>query len=133
MDESVPILVRRGEGVTPPGPATPGMDRHQLLDRGAAWVGWVRTDPGIAGGWHHHGDRESYIYILRGNVDIEFPGGTPPPLTASIGDFIFVPARTVHREVSGAGDAPEFFIIRIGAGPLTVNVADPDEDPYSGS
>jgi hypothetical protein len=51
------------------------MDRRLLAEDDDTWAGWVRTQPG-AGGWHHHGERDSYIYVIKGVVTIEYgPGG----------------------------------------------------------
>ena len=128
MEQDRPIVVRQGEGVPAPGPPTPGMDRRQLGDHGGGWVGWVRTDPGLAGGWHHHGERDSYIYVLRGTVTIEFGPAGREHVTAAAGDFIFTPATVVHREITAADGPAEFFVVRVGAGPQNVNVEGPDPD-----
>ena len=82
------MVVRPDEGALAPGPPTPGMDRRQLLDHEDCWVGWVRTDAGLAGGWHHHGDRDSYIYVLRGRVRIEYGPAGRDEGTAAAGDFV---------------------------------------------
>jgi uncharacterized RmlC-like cupin family protein len=107
------------------------MDRRQLLDHADCWVGWVRTDAGLAGGWHHHGARDSYIYVLRGRVTIEYGPGGREQVTAVAGDFIFNPARMVHREITAPDDPAELFVVRVGTGPQNVNVDAPDADPDS--
>jgi uncharacterized RmlC-like cupin family protein len=122
-----PMIVRAAHAVSPPGPPTPGMDRRQLLDGGERWLGWIRTDPGVAGGWHHHGERDSYVYVLRGSITIEYGRDGGQRLTASAGDLIFNPAHLVHREITGPEEPAECFVVRIGAGPLNVNVERPDE------
>ena len=50
------------------GPSTPGMTRSQVVETDGMWVGQARTEPGMVSGWHHHGDHESAIYVLRGDV-----------------------------------------------------------------
>ena len=76
MEPVTPSIIRAAEAAPSPGPPTPGMDRRQLLEHDDRWFGWVRTDAGTDGGWHHHGDRDSYVYVLRGAVRIDFgPGG----------------------------------------------------------
>jgi len=132
MEQARPIVVRPDEGATPPGPPTPGMDRRQLFDHADCWVGWVRTDAGLAGGWHHHGARDSYIYVLRGRVTIEYGPTGREQVTAVAGDFIFNPAHMVHREITAPGDPAEFFVIRAGTGPQNVNVDGPAADPADG-
>jgi len=126
MEQVRPIVVRPGEGVQPAGPPTPGMDRRQLLDHEAAWVGWVMTDAGLAGGWHHHGARDSYIYVLRGTVTIEYGLAGREQVTAGPGDFIFNPAGMVHREITAPDEPAELFVVRVGTGPQNVNVDGPD-------
>ena len=121
-----PIVVRPHEAAPASGPPTPGMDRRQLLDRDDCWVGWVRTDAGLAGGWHHHGERDSYIYVLRGTMTIEYGAGGRERVTAVAGDFIFNPARMVHREITAPDDPAELFVVRVGTGPQNVNVDAPD-------
>jgi uncharacterized RmlC-like cupin family protein len=105
------------------------MDRRLLFDHEDRWVGWVRTDAGLAGGWHHHGARDSYIYVLRGRVTIEYGPAGRQQVTAVAGDFIFNPARMVHREITAPDDPAEFFVVRVGTGPQNVNVDGPDADP----
>lgn len=128
MDLLRPIVVRATDGGLAPGPPTPGMERRQLMDEGDAWVGWVRAEAGLAGGWHHHGDRDSYIYVLSGDVTIGFGPGGRDEVKAMAGDFIFTPARMVHREITASGGPAEFFVVRVGTGPQNVNVAGPDPD-----
>lgn len=130
MERDRSIVVRLADGVMPPGPPTAGMDRRQLLEHGDRWVGWARTDAGLAGGWHHHGDRDSYVYVLRGAVRIEFGPGGRDQVTAQAGDLVFNPAHLVHREVTEADEPAELFVVRIGSGPLNVNVDGPDPEAH---
>ena len=129
MPPARPIVIRPGEGTLPPGPPTPGMERREVFDHLDRWVGWVRTDAGLAGGWHHHGDRDSYIYVLRGRVRIEYGPGGRDEVRAAAGDFVFNPARMVHREITEPDEPAEFFVVRVGSGPQNVNVDGPDADP----
>lgn len=110
-----------------PGPPTAGMDRRQLLDRDDAWVGWVQTEAGVAGGWHHHGERDSYIYVLRGTIRVDYGPSGREAATATAGDFVFNPARMIHREVTSPDEPAELFIIRVGSGPVNVNVERPED------
>jgi uncharacterized RmlC-like cupin family protein len=126
MEHDRPVVVRAGEGTAPPGGQTAGMHRLELMDDRDRWVGWVSTDAGLAGGWHTHGDRDSYIYVLRGRVAIEFGPGGRDRVEAAAGDFIFNPARMVHREITGPDEPAEFFVVRVGTGPQNVNVEGPD-------
>jgi uncharacterized RmlC-like cupin family protein len=126
MEPVRPIIVRAVDAAVAPGPPTPGMERREVLDHDDTWVGWVRTDAGQAGGWHHHGDRDTFVYVLRGSMTIEFGPGGREHMTATEGDVIFNPARMVHREVTGPDGPAEAFVVRVGSGPQNVNVDGPD-------
>ena len=126
MDQVRPIVIRATEGPPAPGPVTAGMDRRQIMELGDTWVGWVRTDAGLAGGWHYHGDRDSYVYVLRGSVTIDYGPGGRDSVRATAGDMIFNPARMVHRETTTPDGPAEFFVVRVGSGVLNVNVDGPD-------
>ena len=131
MDRPRAIVLHPADAPVAPGPPTAGMDRRQLIDRDGAWAGWLRTEPQLAGGWHHHGDRDSYIFVARGTIAIEFGPGGRERVEAGAGDFVYNPARMIHREVTG--DEPvEAFVLRVGEGPLNVNVDGPDPDGLSG-
>jgi uncharacterized RmlC-like cupin family protein len=64
--------------------------------------------------------------VLRGAVTVEFGPGGAERVTAVAGDFIFNPANMVHREITSAEEPAEFFVVRIGPGPQTVNVDGPE-------
>jgi uncharacterized RmlC-like cupin family protein len=126
MTAAKPIVIRPDDAT--PGPATPGMERRELLSTDGRWAGWIRTDAGVAGGWHHHGGNDSYIYILRGSLTIEFGAGGRESVLAGAGDFIFNPARIVHRETTSPDGDVEAFVVRVGDGPQLVNVDGPDPE-----
>ena len=73
------------------------------------------------------------MYVLRGTVTIEYGPGGREEVTAHAGDLIFNPARVVHRETTGPSGPGESLVVRIGPGPLNVNVDGPDADPEAGS
>jgi uncharacterized RmlC-like cupin family protein len=93
--EQDPVLV-----VTPadrrPGPVTPGMDRQQAFATDRTWSGFVRTEPGVISGWHHHGEYESVIYVLTGALKMEFGPGGSNTVEAGPGNFVYVPKGAVH-------------------------------------
>jgi mannose-6-phosphate isomerase-like protein (cupin superfamily) len=120
MQALEPFVIRQTDA-TPVTPVTPGMDRRQLLDHPERWVGWVQTEARIAGGWHHHGERDSYVYVLSGSIAVEYGVDGSERLTARAGDLIFNPAHLVHREIT-EDEAAELLVIRLGPGPLTVNL-----------
>ena len=89
------------EQVEPADP-TPGMLRKRAFERPSLWAGWVETAPGSVSGWHHHDVNETSIYIVSGVMRLECEG-LEGYVEARAGDFVSVPAHTVHRE-SNPGD-----------------------------
>jgi uncharacterized RmlC-like cupin family protein len=115
-------VVRAGELV--PADPTPGMDRQRAYELPTLWAGRVETAPGVVSGWHHHDLNESSLYVVSGVMRFEFEG-YDGHLDAEAGDFVHVPAYTVHRE-SNPLDVPSLAVIaRFGGGIPTVNVEAP--------
>ena len=108
-----------------PGPETPGMDRQQAFATAGMWSGFVRTEPGMASGWHHHGEHESVIYVLTGALTMEFGPGGGETVEANPGDFIYVPKGAVHRESNPTSEPADIIVVRAGTGESTVNVNGP--------
>jgi uncharacterized RmlC-like cupin family protein len=103
---------------------TPGMRRERAFELPALWSGRVTTAPGAVGGWHHHDLNESSLYVVRGVLRLEFEG-FDGHLDAHAGDFVHVPAFTVHRESNPSDEASIAVIARAGGGIATVNVEAP--------
>ena len=131
MDRPRAFVLRPADAPPVAGPPTAGMDRRELLSRDGVWVGWLRTEPALAGGWHHHGDRDSYIFVVRGTIAIEFGPDGRERVEASAGEFVFSPAGMIHREITDAADHAEAFVVRVGSGPLNVNVDGPQPQDAS--
>ena len=121
MSEPVPVRIIRAAELVAADP-TPGMHRERALEvPGRLWAGRVTTAPGAVSGWHHHDSNESSLYVVSGVLRFEFDG-YDDHLDAEAGDFIHVPAFTVHRE-SNPLDIPSVAVIaRAGGGIPTVNV-----------
>ena len=103
---------------------TSGMLRMRAFELPILWAGQVVTEPGAISGWHHHDKNESSLYIVSGVLRLEFEG-SDEYLDAVAGDFVHVPAFTVHRE-SNPGRNPSLAVIaRAGGGIPTVNVDAP--------
>ena len=103
------------------------MRRQLAFTAPGLWAGLVHTDGGAASGWHHHGDHETSLFVVRGRLRIEFGAGGGDAIVAGEGDFIHVPAHTVHRELNPDADTSTAVIARAGdAGPPTINVNGPD-------
>jgi uncharacterized RmlC-like cupin family protein len=119
-----PVLVVTAAERTP-GPATPGMTRQQALATGGMWSGFVRTEPGMVSGWHHHGEYDTVIYVLAGEMRMEFGPDGADSVEAGPGDFLFVPRGAVHRESNPASGPADVIVVRAGVGESTFNVDGP--------
>lgn len=113
----------RADDLQPADP-TPGMVRSRAFEVDRLWAGQVVTEPGAVSGWHHHDANETSIYVVSGVLRLEFEGHDGY-LDAEAGDFVHVPAHTVHRE-SNPTDSPSLAVLaRAGGGVPTVNVDAP--------
>jgi uncharacterized RmlC-like cupin family protein len=105
---------------------TPGMRRQVAFTAPGLWAGFVHTEGGAASGWHHHGDHETSLYVVRGRLRVEFGPAGERAVVGGPGDFLHVPANTVHRELNPDETASTAVIARAGdSGPPTVNVDGP--------
>lgn len=126
---SEPVTVIRAADLVAADP-TPGMHRTRAFEVATLWSGQVETLPGAVSGWHHHDRNETSLYVVSGVLRLEFEG-YDGFVDAEAGDFVHVPAFTVHRE-SNPTDHPSIAVIaRAGGGIPTVNVdAPPGRSPH---
>ncbi len=118
-----PIRVIRADGLLPADP-TSGMARSLAFEVPLLWAGRVVTAPGAVSGWHHHDRNETSLYVVSGILRLEFDGGDGY-VDALPGDFVHVPAYTVHRESNPTDEPSVAVIARAGGGIPTVNVEPP--------
>ena len=85
----------------------------------------VETAPGAVSGWHHHDSNESCLYVVSGVLRLEYEGGDGF-VDAGAGDFVHVPAHTVHRESNPTNAVSVAVVARSGDGIPTVNVGPPE-------
>ena len=124
MSEPAPVRILRGTDLVGADP-TAGMSREVAFELpGRLWSGRVTTAPGAVSGWHHHDTNESALYVVSGVLRFEFDG-YDGYVDAEEGDFIHVPALTVHRESNPLSIPSVAVIARAGGGVPTVNVDPP--------
>jgi uncharacterized RmlC-like cupin family protein len=128
MDTVRPRVIRAAQRTVAAGPATPGMVREQAFAEDDRWVGVVRTEAGVQSGWHHHGDTETYFYVLSGAMEFEFGSGGHLRLRVAAGDYVHMPPRLVHREGTSPDGPAEVALVRIGAGAPVANVEGPEPE-----
>jgi quercetin dioxygenase-like cupin family protein len=106
-----------------PGHFTGGVLREEAIVVGDLWSGRALTEPGVSSDWHHHGEHDTIAYVVRGGLRVETATGV---VEGEPGDFVHVPAHTVHRESNPTTDTSEVVVIRRGAGQVVFNVDGPD-------
>jgi uncharacterized RmlC-like cupin family protein len=106
------------------GQQTSGMQRQQAFVADDRWVGFVTSEPGAWSGWHHHGETDTYFYVMGGGIEFEY-GSEGASLAVNAGDFCHVPQGLVHRECPRPGARAELALVRFGSGPAVVNVDGP--------
>lgn len=109
-----------------PGPPNAPFVRNQAYDDGHVWVGVVTTQPGAASPWHHHGDFDTFAYLLEGSATAEFADDDRETVTVSTpGSFLFVPKNVVHREMNTGETSNKILIMRVGHGQQVFPVEPP--------
>lgn len=115
-----PIRIIHPDGLVEADP-TPGMFRERAFQAPGLWAGQVTTAAGVVSGWHHHDRNESGLYVVRGVLRFECEG-VEGYVDAQQGDYVHVPAFTVHRESNPTDEPSVCVIARAGNGVPTVNV-----------
>lgn len=111
-----------------PTPPTPGMVREAAYPGQDRWTGLVRTEPGVVSGWHHHYGWDTYVYVTTGRLRLEFGPAGSEMVEAGPGDFLHVPAHTVHREGNPSDQGAELVVFRVGSGEIVGNVEGPESE-----
>ena len=111
-----PIRVVHAADISDRTAQTPGMTRRTAIDGDSVgartlWMGRVSTDPGMKSGAHHHGDSESAIFVISGNLRMLFGDGLGESVEAGAGDYIYVPANCVHIEMNASDSEPADVIV----------------------
>ena len=109
-------------------PPAPGARREMAFADERHWVGHVTTEPGADTGWHHHGDYETYVYVIEGHARLEFGPGGRESFAGGPGDFAYVPAGVIHRELNPGSEPNKVVVFRAGTGIPVFPTDGPEED-----
>ena len=107
------------------GDLTPGMVREQAIAVDRMWAGLVRTGARMISGWHHHGDYDTAIYVLKGRFRLECGPNGSVVIDAGPGDFLHVPQGAIHWEGNPSDEEGQAIVLRAGQGPPVINVEGP--------
>jgi len=89
------------------------------------WAGTVLTDPAAFSGWHHHGEYDTYVYVISGRVSVESGPQGRDRVDAGADDFLYIPRGTVHREGNPDELPAHAVVVRVGSGQQVFNVEGP--------
>jgi uncharacterized RmlC-like cupin family protein len=107
-------------------PATRGMVRERAFASEGYWVGVVKTAPGMVSGWHHHGDYDTFVYLVSGRARVEFGSGGTEVREGMGGGFAHIPKGVIHRESNPSDEESVAVVVRLGTGVPVVNVNRPE-------
>jgi uncharacterized RmlC-like cupin family protein len=86
------------------------------------------VQPGAATGAHHHGDQETILYVVEGTARYRWGDHLEHAVEAGPGDFVFIPAHTVHQEINASADDPTVWVVtRSDPDPIVVNLPELDK------
>ena len=105
---------------------TPGVTRFEAFADDNVWVGRIENDPHQASDWHVHPGHDTYGHVIAGRFFVEFGPGGAQRVEIEPGDFVHIPKGVVHREGNAGAEPNDGVIVRIGEGPITVNLDGPE-------
>lgn len=108
--------------------STPGIVRKTVFQTENNVLVQSQIDGDTKTGWHHHGDRHAYGYMMQGHGVIEYgPAGRESrELNAPL--FFHISPGTVHREVISPGEDAVVLVSFVGSGPVAVNLEGPEAE-----
>src|SRR5438093_11171382 len=82
------------------GDSTEGIVRKKAFESETAIVSQSQVAPGVVPGWHHHGPRQLYGFIVSGRLQLEYFLRRKEIADLNVGDFFHIPAGLVHRDLN---------------------------------
>jgi len=102
-----------------------GFNRRPIFETDSDHVVELWIGGGTTGGWHHHGKRTMYGYVVSGKANIEFGQNGQERAILSQGDFFLIPPGLVHRDVNPNREEAFILIFNLGEGPTSLEVSGP--------
>lgn len=109
------------------GDPTDGITRMKAFDRQNVIVSQSKIAPKVISGWHYHGTRELYGFLVSGRLQLESVLGGSEVVEVGPGDFFHIPIGLVHRDIN-PDNSREALVstMLVGTGPAVVNVGSPE-------
>jgi uncharacterized RmlC-like cupin family protein len=124
-----PITLKGLAGDRTTGQQTSGLEREEMFATDELTFALGTTPVGMMTDWHHHGNYDTYFYVISGERSRgEYGPGGKIITEVSAGTFGHMPKRLVHREGNLGERTFESVFLRIGNGPTVFNVDGPDPE-----
>lgn len=109
------------------GPGTPGQPRKTAFETDGLWAGVTTViAKNTPSQWHHHADHDSVMYMLTGQIRVDWGENGEKSFLIGPGDFAFFRRGVIHRAKVINGDEDcSFAVVRIGKGETVLNVDGP--------
>lgn len=105
--------------------STPGVIRETVFETPENVMVRSQVSPETVTGWHHHGDRHVYGYVITGSGAVEYGPTGDVTDAVSAGEFFYIAPGTVHRDVNPTDEDVVVLVNFVGSGPVAVNVDGP--------
>jgi quercetin dioxygenase-like cupin family protein len=105
------------------GDTTNGITRMKAFDKENVIVSQSKIAPKIVSGWHHHGTRQLFGFLVSGRLQLESLHDNPKVVDIKPGDFFHIPVALVHRDINpDPNQEAVVSTLLVGTGPAVVNV-----------
>ena len=109
------------------GAVTPGAVRKRAFETETTTVSQTQLAGGVVSGWHHHGERHLYGFVIAGRLRLEYGKQGIDYVEVERGDFFHIPPGLVHRDVNPEKQREVTAVsIVTGPGSSVINVNGPD-------
>lgn len=108
--------------------STPGVVRKTVFETENVVVVQSHIEGGTATGWHYHGDRHVYGYIVEGAGAVEYGPDGDETRECSAGEYFYISPETIHRDITPPDTDTVVLVCFVGSGPVVVNVDGPHAD-----
>ena len=108
------------------GDSSQGITRRRAFESESTIVSQSRVAPGVVSGWHHHGTRHLYGFVISGLLQLEYFQNGKEIADVNLGDFFHIPPGLVHRDLNpNKGREVVVVNILVGNGPAVINIDSP--------
>jgi len=116
------------EGELDEGAGTPGVVRKVAFRTDDCVMITSHVAGGTGTGWHHHGERHVFGYLIEGSAAVEYGPGGRERIDGSAPGFFHVPPGVVHRDLNPDDETQVSVVSFVGSGPVVVNADEPEVD-----